>query len=87
MDKQEQIEEMELVMQNSFGCRYSNTTDMILNNDRFFNREATALYNAGYRKIPEDSMVITKAEYQQMCHLLASACKLIGTLHKEDENG
>ena len=44
------IEEMELVMHNSFGCRYFSTKDMILNNDRFFNREATALYNAGYRK-------------------------------------
>lgn len=44
------IEEMELVMHNSFGCRYFSTKDMILNNDRFFNREATAIYNAGYRK-------------------------------------
>ena len=44
------IEEMELVMHNSFGRRYFSTKDMILNNDRFFNREATALYNAGYRK-------------------------------------
>ena len=44
------IEEMELVMHNSFGRRYFTTKDMILNNDRFFNREATALYNAGYRK-------------------------------------
>ena len=44
------IEEMELVMHNSFGCRYFNTKEMKLNNDRFFNREATALYNAGYRK-------------------------------------
>lgn len=44
------IEEMELVMHNSFGCRYFSTKEMKLHNDRFFNREATALYNAGYRK-------------------------------------
>ena len=44
------IEEMELVMHNALGCRYFNTKEMKLNNDRFFNREATALYNAGYRK-------------------------------------
>lgn len=44
------IEEMELVMHNACGCRYFNTKEMKLNNDRFFNREATALYNAGYRK-------------------------------------
>ena len=44
------IEEMELVMHNAWGCRYCNTKAMKLNNDRFFNREATAIYNAGYRK-------------------------------------
>ena len=44
------IEEIELVMHNAWGCRYFNTKDMKLNNDRFFNREATAIYNAGYRK-------------------------------------
>ena len=54
------VEEMELVMHNSFGCRYFNTKEMILNNDRFFNREATALYNAGYRKESDTAKEILK---------------------------
>lgn len=50
MDKQTQIEEMQLVMLNTFYPRYSNTKMVKANNDTEFLKQATALYNAGYRK-------------------------------------
>ena len=66
MTTQEQIEEIELVMHNAFGCRYFNTKDMKLNNDRFFNREATALYNSGYRKADEVRKEMAKEILQKI---------------------
>ena len=67
------IEEMELVMHNSCGCRYFNTKEMKLNNDRFFNREATALYNAGYRKESDTAREILE---QFICRLVNA--RLVG---------
>ena len=63
----EKIEEMELVMHNSFGCRYFSTKDMILNNDRFFKREATVLYNAGYRKESDTAREIFEKIFEVLC--------------------
>lgn len=40
--------------------------------------EAEALYNAGYRKIPEDSVVLTREEYENMQFV----AELIGTKQK-----
>lgn len=37
-----------------------------LNGSDHFERIATAIYNAGYRKIPEDSVVMTREYYNEM---------------------
>ena len=50
MDKQKQIEEMQLVMLNTFGLRYRDTKMVKANNDKEFLKHAAALYNVGYRK-------------------------------------
>lgn len=75
MDKQKQIEEMADILCESKAHNCNGEDCKCI-------KQATDLYNANCRIIPKDSMVITKAEYQQMCHLLASACKLIGTLQE-----
>ena len=49
MDKKQQIEEMEDIMNCSWNTKSA----------------AVALYNAGYRKIYDDCAVITKAELRQ----------------------
>lgn len=68
MTKQEQIEEMAKIM---FGyvctrtkcdsCKYPNKQK-----DCEAYRNAEALYNAGYRKIPENAVVITNEEYKRL---------------------
>ena len=43
-------------------------TDFVfgLNGSDHFERIATAIYNAGYRKIPEGSVVLSKEEYEKL---------------------
>ena len=55
MDKQKQIEEMADII---FNSRYKNDYISPL-------KGANELYNAGYRKIPEDSVVLTREEYEK----------------------
>ena len=52
MTKQEQIEEMAKIVDEMYNV-YTTTADDI----------ADGLYNAGYRKIPENAVVLTKEEY------------------------
>lgn len=52
MTKQEQIEEMAKIVDEMYNV-YTTTADDI----------ADGLYNAGYRKIPENAVVLTKKEY------------------------
>ena len=66
MNKQEQIEEMA-----QFICGRS--TDDVCIIDRTscdcncaWARTAEAIYNAGYRKIPENAVVLTKEEYDKL---------------------
>ena len=53
MDKQKEIEEMAEII---FNSRYKNGYISPL-------KGANALYNAGYRKIPENAVVLTREEY------------------------
>lgn len=76
------IEEMELVMHNTFGCRYFTTKEMKLNNDRFFNREATALYNAGYRKESDTAREILQMVAENYKGYESDMDNLILALHK-----
>ena len=52
MTKQEQIEEMAKIVDEMYNV-YTTTADDI----------ADGLYNVGYRKIPENAVVLTKEEY------------------------
>lgn len=52
MNKQEQIEEMEKIIDELYNV-YDTTAGEI----------AEGLYNTGYRKIPENAVVLTKEEY------------------------
>ena len=55
MTKQEQIEAMEKIIDELYNV-YDTTADDI----------AEGLYNAGYRKIPENVVVLTKEEYEDL---------------------
>ena len=69
MDKQKQIEEMaKTYCQNGFNCGENCQT----NGCRVY-EVCTELYNAGYRKIPEGAVILTKAEYESK-RLLATEC-------------
>lgn len=78
MDKQKQIEEMEIAKTLCANCRkdgyscslYSSDDDWVCVQER---ERAEALYNAGYRKIPEGVVILTKAEYESK-KLLATEC-------------
>lgn len=50
MNRDKQIEEMQLVMLNAIYLRYYNTSDVKANNEKEFLKQAKALYEAGYRK-------------------------------------
>jgi radical SAM superfamily enzyme YgiQ (UPF0313 family) len=69
MDKQQQIEEM---VQSVCDCYLPALGVCCLDNkpcDRrcSFGSSALLFYNAGYRKIPEGSVVLSKEEYEQLC--------------------
>ena len=78
-DKEKQIEEMakdiehccnrydeedRFVGNKCSGCEYWCDTNNLCCS--FGNKEATYLYNAGYRKIPEGSVVVSKEEHKQL---------------------
>lgn len=59
--KQEQIEEMKtLLLETYIECLDMPATDKKPN---LYDMDANKLYNAGYRKIPENAVVLTKEEY------------------------
>ena len=77
MDKQKQIEEMTRIMKS---VKYEPFNDGIPTysvgnqmQDFVFDLIGEALYNAGYRKIPEGAVILTKAEYESK-RLLAKEC-------------
>ncbi len=63
MDKQKQIEEMAYLMSGCINCRAYD--ELHPKCQCFIQNElnATKLYNAGYRKIPEGSVVLTEEEF------------------------
>ena len=72
MDKQKQIEEMARVISVNCGecytCKYQgdiNCVDFL---------SAEELYNAGYRKIPENAVVLTREEYKTLKDLAMDKC-------------
>ena len=69
MDKQKQIEEMAKVLESKHlsMCTWDSYNDDF--NDNYPNeckKVATALYDAGYRKIPEGAVVLTREEYDEL---------------------
>lgn len=57
-DKEKQIEEMGKILCNDMGCKYCERCYDLM--------KAESLYNAGCRKIPEGSVVLTKEEYEEL---------------------
>ena len=80
MDKQKQIEEIVKDM-----LDYAKTFSIVKNaiGEATFIREyeasirgyANYLYNAGYRKIPENAVVLTREEYEKLKSLANNHCK------------
>lgn len=68
MDKQKQIEEMANVMYDEMMSVIDKSKVLLLagNAIRMSNELATAIYNAGYRKIPEGAVVLTREELANM---------------------
>lgn len=65
MTKQEQIEEMGKVMPEKIKDPLDNSRYIIFG--KSLRREiARIYYNAGYRKLPEDSVVLSKEEYKRI---------------------
>ena len=78
MDKQKRIEEMARVLfdyRNAKNCCEEMDCSLFVEREFTCNecRNATILVNAGYRKIPEDAVVIEKSEYDKL-RLLADEC-------------
>lgn len=73
--KQKQVDEMAVIISRDCGycgkCKHHADREKGIDCTEFF--AATALYNAGYRKIPEGAVVLTKAEYNSL-RLLAKEC-------------
>lgn len=64
MTKQEQIEEMKtLLLETYVEWLDKPTTDKKPN---LYDMDANKLYNAGYRKIPENAVVLTKEDYEDL---------------------
>mgnify|MGYP003305072906 CR=1 FL=1 len=70
MDKQKQIEEIarELGEQRGYGCIKDSRfcIDCLLHGDCMPSKYATYLYNAGYRKIPENAVVLETSVYESL---------------------
>ena len=66
MDKQKQIEEMEkVIFERGVALESIDFIDGTEGSDHF-KRIAIALYNAGYRKIPENAVVLTREEFETL---------------------
>ena len=71
MDKQKQIEEMAKTLcancrKDGYSCSlYSSDDDWVCAQER---ERAEFFYNAGYRKIPENAVVLTKEEFEKYEH-------------------
>lgn len=64
-DKEKQIEEMEKVMPEKIKDPLDNSRYIIFG--KSLRREiARIYYNAGYRKLPEDSVVLSREEYKRI---------------------
>ena len=74
MDKQKQIEEMAKVVQRNMcgdkpceECNYHGFKTKILPRYCEVYLIAEKLFNAGYRKIPDGAVVLTREEYDELC--------------------
>lgn len=66
MDKQKQIEEMAEVIENTEWDLYFKDFEDGLNMKEWSIIQAQSLYNAGYRKIPEGGLVLTREEFEKL---------------------
>ena len=68
MDKQKQIKKMARIIKESnlcgFACDTCKYKNISVVNECKSNLIAEELYNAGYRKIPENAVVLTREEYE-----------------------
>ncbi len=80
MDKQQQIEEM-AQCKNSFGITCNECCTKAC--DRY--SLAEELYNAGYRKIPENAVVLTREEHQKYLAFKIIEPQVRGCLDRERE--
>lgn len=63
LSNKEQIEEIQKTIGN---VTVHNTTYAKVANSAFIHKIAEAVYNAGYRKVPKDSIVLSKEEYDEI---------------------
>lgn len=77
MDKQKQIEDMAKII--SCDCSIK-TMSQCEGFDDCKACRATDLYNAGYRKIPEKSVVLTREEKQKLLHEMYEQGKFDGVV-------
>jgi hypothetical protein len=82
MDKQKQIEEMAKVLckdtsnkGNCEECGFRKNKKIFVNRICYKFDGAIDLYNAGYRKIPEGALVLTKEEYDELKSLAKGHCE------------
>ena len=83
MDKKNQIEEMARDFGNPTYCCFADTKsckECILEGDCIPRKYAEAAYNAGYCKIPEGSVVLTKEEKQKLLHEMYEQGKFDGVV-------
>lgn len=67
MNKQEQIEEMaKEIFNSSIAISVVDLAYGLTDNDDHFHRLAKYLYNTGYRKIPDGTVVLTNEEYDKL---------------------
>lgn len=68
---------------NTYDCEYFCETNNVCCS--FSLKEATALYNAGYRKIPKGSVVLNRHEHQKYCAYKIIEPQIKGCLDRERE--
>ena len=85
-EKQKQIEEMAKIIEEE-QIRTANTTDGFqeLMKKGVAYCHSKAFYNAGYRKIPEDAVVLTGRENQKYCAYKIIEPQIRGCLDRERE--
>lgn len=84
MDKQKQIEEMAKIMLNE-GVNVEKIFPSDALKDSLYRihlEDATYLYNAGCRKIPENAVVLTNEEYEQVCGTVKAHGELLKDLQE-----